>query len=275
MTDEQADPLDLTAVSRQRRFDFRAPVVEAIRGELDAIGARLRTLRADTSAELDRLGAFLEVATEAGIAAGEIAKLADVSRQTVLNLRTQGRGGDRTWEVGLQIMLSLGCHGPQTKDGLAGSLAQGPIRKYEVASAFEELLAEELVALLGIASSGEGPGDSFYYLTVKGAAALPARLRLAAMPASLEWTAYVESAPGEAGAVADAGQRWLGRGTVVVIPAGTTRDMAEPEVAFRVEAPSGELAAAAAIERFRALLERAALPRRDPVVVKALVPPSG
>lgn len=273
MNDDAPTPEDGRALLQERSSDFRAPVANAIRRELDSIGKRLEGLRDDEAAELDRLGAFLGVAAEAGVRPGEIAQRAGVSRQTVVNLRSQDRGNDRSWDLGLRMMLRLGCLGPLSREALVDFLARGPVRPLEVEMTLDSLIKADLVSVLGIASSG-GNSVTYYMVTAKGTAELPARLRLAAIPESRGWTAYVAVSGAEADAIARAGQEWLGRDAVVVIPSGTAHDMDSPEVGFKVEAASGELAQAEAVRSFRTLMSRAGMSDRDPIVVRALVPPS-
>ena len=71
---------------------IRVAARETVLQELEAIGSRRKQLLSDADDELERLAAFLPVANAAGIRQNEIAERAAVSRQTLVNLRNEGRG---------------------------------------------------------------------------------------------------------------------------------------------------------------------------------------
>lgn len=258
---------------RLRGGDLRAAVTAAVGQELDAIGSRLTNLRADTNAEIERLGAFLDVAADAGIRPGEIADRAQVSRQTVLNLRNQGRGEDREWNLDLKILLHLGCHGPHSVDALTQHLGAGPLREVQVESAIQRLVQQGSVSLLGVTTSGTQE-VAYYYLAAQGVAELPLRLREAAIPPTRHWSAYVEVGDDEAWQLVEVGESVLGEHAVALIPPKTLREMSWTELAFGVEAHNAEDAATQAVARVRDLRSAAKRPQRDPILVRALIPPS-
>jgi transcriptional regulator with XRE-family HTH domain len=253
-----------------------APAVAAaaVRSALDGIGRRLASLRGGADAELERLGAFLTIAEMAHLSQKEVAERAGVSRQTLLNLRSSGRGAGYEWPVDLRIMLELGFHGPQSVEGLADVLARGPISRYEIADAVARLIESGSIRELGSAVSGSSM-VTYIRLTAHGADQLSVQLHHAAIPPSRKWTAYVVSTPAEVNAIASAGESLFGEHGAVVIPARTTADMTEPEVAFYVEASGVDEAAATAGALFRVLRKRAGLDETSrPVLVSTLVPPA-
>jgi len=251
-----------------------AAVRAAIRGELDALGDRLNAFRDAASAELERLAAFRWVTEMAGLRSTEVADRAGVSRQTLANIRADRRDADYEWPPDTRILLELGLHGPQSTDGLVGAIGQPPVNDFQVTQALERVVGEGLVAEAGLAASSSSEPVRYWRLTATGIEDVPRRLRHAAMPESRAWTAYVQSDAAEAGAIAEAGVRALGEHGVAVIPAGTVHGMGRPEIAFWVEASDPQLAQAAAVSLFAALLARAGLgPRKEPVVVSALRPP--
>lgn len=252
--------------------DPRAAVEGAIRAELDALGGRLRAFRDATTGEMERLAAFRWLTDLADLRPTEVADRVGVSRQTLINLK--GRTADYEWPVDLRVLLKLGLHGPRSNADLSASIARAPVHRLQVEEAVERLRAESLIAVAGRAAAEVADPVVLWRITASGIDDLPRRLRLAAMPPSRTWSAYVVSSPAEANAIADAGNRALGEHGVAVIPAGTVRGMTEPEVAFWVEASDPHSAAAAARALFAEFRERAGMtPRRDPIVVSALVPP--
>lgn len=252
----------------------RAAVEGAVRAELDALGDRLGAFRAATTAEMERLAAFRWLTEMAGIRATEVAGRAGVSRQTLANLRSDNRAADYRWPVDLRVMLDLGLRGPQSSDGLVGSIGRGPVRGLQVTEAIKRLAADALIAVAGNVAAGATEPITYWRLTASGIEDLPRRLRHAAMPPSRAWTAYVVSSSAEANAIAAAGEQALGEHGVAVIPAGTVSAMEGPEVAFRVEASDPRSAEVAAAALFRELRARAGMTaRQDPVVVSTLVPP--
>src|SRR5271154_6621853 len=101
---------------------IRVAARETVLQELEAIGSRRKQLLSDADDELERLAAFLPVANAAGIRQNEIAERAAGSRQTLVNLRNEGRGGGDGWSLDLQIMLELAFRGPQTTASLTSCL---------------------------------------------------------------------------------------------------------------------------------------------------------
>jgi hypothetical protein len=254
----------------------RAAVETIIRGELDVIGQKLARHRAAAAAELERLAAFRWLTELARIRPNEVAERAGVSRQTLVNLKEGDRGADYQWPVDLRVLLSLGLDGPQTPEGLSGTIGRPPTKPHEVDQAVERLRHEELVSVAGRATSGTAEPITYLRLTARGVEDLPRRLAHAAMPPSHKWTAYVTSSPAEANAIAEAGELSLGEHGAMVIPAGTVHGMELPEVAFHVEAPDSTAAQVAAIARFRELRRLAGMSdRQAPIVVSALSPPKG
>lgn len=252
----------------------RGAVEAAIRAELDALGDRLAAFREAAAAELERLAAFRWLTDLAGIGTSEVADRAGVSRQTLANLRSEGRAADYRWPVDLRVMLELGLGGPQTSAQLEAAVAVAPVDDFQVADAMRRLETEQLIAVAARAAAEAAKPVTYWRLTAKGIEDLPRRMRHAAMPPSRAWTAYVVSSPAEAAAIAAAGEHALGEHAVAVIPAGTAHGMESPEVAFLVEAPDPQSAQAEAVALFRQLRERAGMtPRQSPIVVAALAPP--
>jgi transcriptional regulator with XRE-family HTH domain len=252
----------------------RAAVEGVVRAELDELGDRLSAFREAAGAELERLAAFRWLTELAGLGSSEVAERAGVSRQTLANLRSDGRGADYEWPVDLRILLELGLHGPQSTDELVGSIGRPPVASHQVMQALDRLVEEQLVAEAGKVPAKPAEPVRCWRLTARGIEDLPRRLRHAAMPPSRTWTAYVVSSPAEANAIVAAGERALGEHGAVVIPAGTVSGMTHPEVAFSLEAPDPRTAVTAAIALFGELRARAGMaPRQDPVVVSALAPP--
>jgi len=224
---------------------------------------------------MERLAALRWLTDMADVSGTEVADRAGVSRQTLANLRSDNRAADYQWPVDLRIMLELGLSGPQSSDQLVGSIGQAPVRTLEVMEAIERLAADELIAVAGHAAADATRPIPYWRLTTSAIEDLPRRLRHAAMPPSRTWTAYVASSPAEANAIAAAGEHALGKHGVAVIPAGTVSWMQRPEVAFRVEAPDPGTAQTAAIALFAELRARAGMtPRKEPILVSALVPPN-
>jgi hypothetical protein len=252
----------------------RAAVQAAIRAELDALGDRLSAFRDAANAELERLATLRWVTEMAGLRSTEVADRAGVSRQTLANLRADRRGADYEWPLDTRILLELGLRGPQSTDGLVGSIAQPRVNEFQVTQALERVVGEGLVAEAGLALSGNSAPVRYWRLTATGIEDLPRRLRHAAIPESRAWTAYVQSDAAEAGAIAEAGVRALGEHGIAVLPARTVHGMERPEVAFWVEASDPQSAQATAVSLFADLRARAGLgPRKEPVLVSALIPP--
>lgn len=252
-----------------------AAVRELLRAELDNLGGRLQSFRDAAAAELERLGTLQWLTETAGLSATEVAERAGVSRQTLINLRSQSHTEDHDWPIDVRVLLDLGLGGAQSVDGLIGSIARGPVRSFEVEEAIRRLTEEQLIEIAGHAAAGATASVTYWRLTTRAIDDLPRRLRHAGMPPSRAWTAYVTSSPGEANAIAAAGVRALGQHAAAVIPAGTVTGMERPEVAFRVEASDPNSAASAAVALFRDLRARAGMAeRQDPVIVAALVAPS-
>jgi DNA-binding MarR family transcriptional regulator len=253
---------------------LRAAVEDAIRRELDALGARLSSFREAANAEIERLAALRWVTELAGLRPNEVAERAGVSRQTLVNLRSAGRGTDYQWPPDLRVLLELGLRGPRTNAELVESIGEVPVSAYQVTNAVERLSADGLIAEAARAAARENEPVVYWRLAARGVEELPRRLRHAAMPPSREWTAYVVSSTAEANAIAAAGEHALGEHGTVVIPAGTVHGMARPEVAFRVEAADPHSAIREAVALFGELRRRAGMtPRQEPIIVSALVPP--
>jgi hypothetical protein len=246
----------------------------AVRMELDEVGKRLARARADESAELDRVAALFTVGTDAGLRVHEIAERAGISRQTLLNARTSGRGvPERRLNVDVRLACALGVGDAKSEQALIEMVAQGPIRPHEVSAALKRLVDAGEARLVSTRISGNG-AVSYYRLTEHGAARLPGRLRQATISPTREWIVYVASTPGEAHAIVSAAELLLGKHEVSVIPAGTRLDMQVPEVAWRVEASDSEHAIQAAIGRMHELRgDIDSLDADKPVVVMALVYP--
>lgn len=223
---------------------------------------------------MERLAAFRWLTEQAELRPHEVAERAGVSRQTLANLRSDGRGVDYEWPPDLRILLEVGLHGPRSTDQLVESIGQAPVNAFEVTQAIDRLVAEQLLGVAGKAAAETAEPTVYWHLTGRGIEDLPRRLRHAAMPPSRTWTAYVASSAAEANAIVAAGERALGEHGAVAIPAGTVTGMTRPEVAFAIEATDAQAAATAAIVRFGELRARAGMtPRHEPVIVSALIPP--
>lgn len=240
--------------------------------ELQAIGVRRKQLLEEADAEMDRLAAFLSVATSAGIRQTEIAERVGVSRQTLVNLRSEGRSQRYEWSLDVQLMVALAFQGPQTITSLTSLVPSVVGDEEPILSAINRLKAAGTVAWAGAAISGDERRLDYFKLTTQGAEELPGRLRQAAIPENKRWTAYVRTSNADVEVLADIGQSILGEYQVGVIPANTVRGMQDPEVAFYVEAPTFHDAITKAAEFYEMLRARAGL---DPEAarVSALVPP--
>ena len=252
----------------------RAAVEAAVRGELEALGARREAFRRAERAELERLGAFQWLTQLVGLRSSEVAERAGVSRQTLLNLDSADRGSDYQWSPDVRLLLTLGLDGPQGTDDLVGAIARPPVNEFQVTQALDRLLEAGLIAEAGRAAAGVGQPKTYWRLTSRGIDDLPRRLRDATIPPSQTWTAYIQSSSAEANAIVNAGEKALGEYGAALIPPGTLSGMNNPEVAFRVEAPDPHAAQTAAVARFAELRARAGMtPRQEPVIVAALIPP--
>lgn len=229
---------------------------------------RRESAQLEADSELDRLGALLPVAEDAGMRQHEIAELAGVSRQTLLNLRNKGRGADRTWNLDLRVLLLMAFQGAHSAQMLESTIGF-PDHPTEIGDAIERLLQSAAIRLAGIVGPGE-KSVAYYRITPDGLAQLPARLHQAAMPASLRWAAYI--ATKDADRITNVGESALGRYEVAHIPASTTRDMQVPEVAFYVDASTVQDAAQAASARYAELRKLAKL-QPEPAYVTTLLPP--
>jgi DNA-binding XRE family transcriptional regulator len=228
-------------------------------------------LLGDAEDEIDRLAAFLPIATSAGIRQNEIAERAGVSRQTLVNLRNEGRGRGIDWNLDLEAMLVLAFQGPQTVESLASMLPAVLGDDVSTQAALQRLGDAGAVTWAGAAMAGERRHD-YFKLTTKGADELPERLRQAAIPENKRWTAYIATAQADAETLADVGQSILGEYRVGVIPASTANDMERPEIAFYVEAPSFDDAVSRAAEFYAELRQKADLPP-ETAYVTAVIPP--
>jgi len=245
-----------------------AATAEAVRAELAAAGLRLARARADETAELDRIGALTEVAIDANVRLHEIAERAGVSRQTLLNLRTAGRGSDdRRWNVDARVACTLGSRPAMSESDLVNLIAKPPVDALDVEAALGRLLEEGDARSIGTGWSG-GKAVTYYRLSPEGAQGLRRRLRQVTMPPAREWIAYVASSPSEVSAIVASAERLLGDQEAAVIPAGTRQDMPDPEVVFRVEAATWQEAVQVAADRMREMRARVGAddPDRPPVV---------
>jgi transcriptional regulator with XRE-family HTH domain len=225
----------------------------AVRSELDAIGDRLARARVDESAELDRSAALVQVGTDAGLRLHEIADRVGISRQTLLNARTSGRGGpERRLNVDVRLACALGVGEAKSEQALIDAVAHGPIHPHQVSAALSRLMDAGDARLVSTRISGDR-AVSYYRLTELGASRLPGRLRQATISPAREWIVYIASTSQEANAIVSAAELLLGKHEVAVIPAGTRFDMRVPEVAWRVEASSSEEAMQVAISQMRQL----------------------
>jgi hypothetical protein len=259
--------------NRPGRPDLAAATREAVRGELDQIGRRLRLTRDEVEAELERLGAFLDVATGCGLRINEIAERAGVSRQTLANLRNKPRGIGLNWDVELRVLLSLGSQGLRSDTQLANDLDHLLFSAEEVREARKRLQTDGFVGWAG--SAGYAELEDMYALTSEGAATIPGRLRYAAISAPRRWIAYVAIEDDrDITAIADAGRRSLGELAVGIVPRTTTYDMTHPELAFYVDASTREEALSAAAVTYRDLRNQAGLRANVTAHVTTLVPPS-
>lgn len=250
---------------------IRVVAREAILRELEALGNRRKRLLGDAEDEIDRLAAFLPIAASAGIRQNEIAERAGVSRQTLVNLRNEGRGRGVDWNLDVESMLVLAFQGPQTVESLASQLPSVLGDEVPAGAALKRLLDAGAAAWAGAAMAGERRHD-YFKLTTQGVEELPGRLRQAAIPENKRWTAYVATAQGDVNTLADVGESILGEHRVGVIPSGTVKGMERPEIAFYVEAPTFDDAVVQAAALYGLLREKAKLPP-ETAQVTAVVPP--
>jgi DNA-binding XRE family transcriptional regulator len=250
---------------------IRVAAREAVLRELEVIGSRRKRLLSDADDELERLAAFLNVASAAGIRQNEIAERAGVSRQTLVNLRNEGRGRGYDWNLDLEAMLALAFQGPQTVESLASLLPQVLGDEIPIQAALDRLTSAGAAAWAGAAMSGDNRQD-YFKLTPQGVEELPSRLRQAAIPENKRWTAYVATAQTDADTLAEVGQSILGEYRVGVIPANTMQGMEQPEIAFYVDAPSFDDAVSGAAAFYGELRKRAQL-NPEPAHVTAVIPP--
>jgi DNA-binding XRE family transcriptional regulator len=250
---------------------IRVAAREAVLRELESIGNRRKRLLSDADDELERLAAFLGVATAAGIRQNEISERAGVSRQTLVNLKSEGRGRGYAWNLDLEAMLALAFQGPQTVESLTSLLPPVIGDEAETQAVLDRLKAAGAAAWAGAAMSGDTRHD-YFKLTLEGVEELPRRLREAAIPETKRWTAYVATDQADAETLAAVGQSILGENRVGVIPARTLTGMEQPEIAFYVDAPSFEDAVSRAAAFYGELRQRADLPP-EPAQVTAVIPP--
>lgn len=254
--------------------DIRAAARVAVLQELESIGMRRQALLEDADTELERLGAFLSVAESAGIRQNEIAERANVSRQTLLNLRNEGRGTKREWNIDIRVMLVLAFSGAQSLESLTSLLRPGRDYEHHAEEALKRLCEAGAVTWAGAGLSG-GDRQDYFKLTPQGVAELPGRLGLAAMPESRRWTAYVAANKPDAHKIVTAGEIAMGQYEVAHIPAATRYDMTSDEVAFHVEAPTVEQAGLAAAALYARLRKLAGLGHETARVMALLPPQSG
>jgi transcriptional regulator with XRE-family HTH domain len=251
---------------------IRLAAREVVLQEIEAIGRSRKQSLSDAEDELERLAAFLSVATAAGIRQNEIAERAGVSRQTLVNLRNEGRGGGHEGSLDLQAMVVLASQGPQTVASLTSSLPAVLGDEQLAEAALQRLVEAGAAAWAGAAMSGESRLD-YFRLTGQGVEELPGRLRQAAIPDNKRWTAYVATTSlRDAERLAEIAQSILGEYRAGVIPANTMKGMDRPEVAFEVEAPGFGDAISRAAEFYEQLRDKAGLKAEAPRVT-AVVPP--
>jgi len=261
----------MTPMVTRSRTAAAGATAAAVRFELGEAARRLAQARADESAELDRLAALFTAGTQAGLRVDEIAGTVGISRQTLLDACTSGRGAPERLDVDLRLACALGAGEARSERTLAGAVAHGPIQAHEVAAALARLVEAGDARLVSAGAAGE----SCYRLTEHGAARLPHRLRQATMSPAREWIVHVASTPAEAAAIARIAESLLGTHEVSVIPAGAGTGTQAPEVTWRVEASCAETAIQAAIGRMRELRDDVGgLDPGEPVVVVAVVHPA-
>jgi hypothetical protein len=108
-------------------------------GEAAAIGHKRAEALREAEEQLDRLARLLPNAVDAGIALAEIARVADVSRPTLYQLRA--RYSDRPVDLRLGVLHAAAQGGMTTKD-IAESL-QRPVA--EIEAVLNELQEKELM----------------------------------------------------------------------------------------------------------------------------------
>ncbi len=248
--------------------DTRAAARRQVGEELENVRRRRESAQLEAEAELDRLGALLPVAEDAGMRQHEIAELSGVSRQTLVNLRNRGRGSDRHWNLDLRILLKLAFHGAHSIPMLESAI-RFPDHAIEISDAVERLVQGKAIRIAGSVRSGQ-KDESYYRITQDGLAQLPGRLHQAAMPASVRWIAYI--ATKDADKLTSIGEAALGWDEVAFIPANTTHDMQLPEIAFHVDASTVDHAAQAASVRYGQLRKLAKL-EPESAYITTLIPP--
>lgn len=248
--------------------DTRAAARRQVAHELENVRRRRESAQLEAEAELDRLGALAPVAEDAGIRQHEIAELAGVSRQTLVNLRNKGRGADRAWNLDLRILLAMAFHGAHSVHMLESSIGF-PTHAVEIEDTIERMQESKAVRFAGTVVSGP-KSENYYRITHEGLSQLPGRLHHAAMPESMRWAAYI--ATRDASTLTDAGEAVLGQYHVALIPVGTTHDMKLPEIAFHVDAATVDHAALAASAKYAELRELAGLDP-EPAYITTLIPP--
>jgi transcriptional regulator with XRE-family HTH domain len=248
--------------------DTRAAARRQVAQELENVRRRRESAQLEAEAELDRLGALLPVAEDAGMRQHEIAELSGVSRQTLVNLRNRGRGADRHWNIDLRILLKLAFHGAHSVPMLESAIGF-PVDAIETGDAIERLVQAKAIRFAGSVRSGQ-QDESYYRITQGGLAQLPGRLHHAAMPASIRWAAYI--ATKDADKLTNVGETALGQYEVALIPASTTHDMQLPEIAFYVDASTVDHAAHAATVKYAQLRKLAKL-EPEPAYITTLIPP--
>jgi hypothetical protein len=253
------------------RRTSRSAAQDALRAELEGVGRRIARARTDQDGELERLAALFNPASDAGLRVTEIAELAGVSRQTLINLRNQERGAHLRWDAELIVLLALGAHEGLTAKQLE-ERARGPIRQGDIRIALDRLRSEGFVRMVSM--SGYEKLDEHLGLTDAGIAQLAPRLRYAAMPPTKRWTVYVAVRAGDGSALVRAGERSDGVHQVAYLPAGTAHGMEQPEIGLHVEASSGEDACVAALAKVSRWRSEENLDREAPAVVTMLIPPT-
>lgn len=149
----------------KHREQGRAAVRALYLAELEDIGAQRAAALRVAEEQIERVGRVLESAINAGFSLSEIARLTEVSRPTLYQVRarqTAARGNAR-----LAILQSVANHGLIARKALSEHLATDPARFREALDAMlqDEVLTEEFN------DDSEAP-DMLYALTTSGLAEL-------------------------------------------------------------------------------------------------------
>jgi hypothetical protein len=211
---------------------------------------------------MQRVGALAQLAELGGIRVHEVADRIGVSRQTV----HAQRDSIPDYHLPLDTRLLAALVGPHTRTDvdLIDELARGPVRRYEVEQAIEELAQRGDVRRAGVVMDGPR-GRQILKVTAQGSGRLPLLVRQATAPPMRRWVVCVLSSRGEARTIEAEGSALLGADQVLVIDP-CRYDMTEPEVAFVVEADDDLSACREAAARMTRLRQRVGGPSGAPVV---------